>query len=331
MAKKYLLVDLMNSYFRAIHVSTRGSDLEEKVAYAVHVALQSIHAAWRDQGANHVVICLEGRSWRKDFYPRYKADRAVKRAAATEKEQKESKAFFEGFTELVAFLYDKTNVTMLQHPVLEADDLIGGWIQIHPDDEHVITSSDSDYHQLLATNVTQYNGVTRELHTINGILDYKGKIVIDKKTKLPKTIPDPKFILFEKCMRGDPGDNVFSACPGVRTKGTKNKVGLIEAYADRNTKGYNWNNMMLQRWTDPDGVEHKVLDDYNRNVTLIDLTAQPADIRAVITETIEGVAPKAMPMVGAQFLKFCGKFNLTKISENATSYGTMLSAPYVKV
>ena len=39
-------------------------------------------------------------------------------------------------------------------------------------------------------------------------------------------------------MRGDPSDNIFSAYPGVRTKGTKNKIGLTEAFEDRNSKGY---------------------------------------------------------------------------------------------
>ena len=57
-------------------------------------------------------------------------------------------------------------------------------------------------------------------------------------------------MLFEKCMRGDTSDNVFPIFLGVRTKGTKNKVGLQEAFEDRKTKGSNWNNMMLQRWID---------------------------------------------------------------------------------
>jgi hypothetical protein len=65
-------------------------------------------------------------------------------------------------------------------------------------------------------------------------------------------------------------------------KGPKNKVGLTEAFEDKNKKGYAWNNLMLQRWSDPDGVEHRVLDDYERNRTLIDLTAQPEDIKQVI-------------------------------------------------
>ena len=31
-----------------------------------------------------------------------------------------------------------------------------------------------------------------------------------------------RYLLFEKCIRGDTSDNVFSAYPGVRKKGTKN-------------------------------------------------------------------------------------------------------------
>ena len=44
---------------------------------------------------------------------------------------------------------------------------------------------------------------------------------------------DPEWLLFEKCMRGDTSDNVFSAYPGVRKKGTKNKVGLLKHIADQ--------------------------------------------------------------------------------------------------
>jgi hypothetical protein len=130
-------------------------------------------------------------------------------------------------------------------------------------------------------------------------------------------------------MRGDPTDNIFSAFPGVRTKGSKNKVGLEEAYADRTTKGYNWNNLMLQRWVDHNGVEHKVLDDYQRNVTLVDLTAQPDHIKEKIWDTIKiAQIPKNQPMVGAQFLKFCGKYDLVKLSENASTMAEWLTASY---
>ena len=135
----------------------------------------------------------------------------VARQAPTEKEQEEDNVFWETFDELTTFLKEKSNCTVLRNEIAEADDLIARFIDKHPDDEHYIISSDTDFHQLLSTNVKQYNGITNELHTIEGIFDDNGKPVIDKKTKEPKSIPDPAWILFEKCMRGDSSDNVFSA------------------------------------------------------------------------------------------------------------------------
>jgi hypothetical protein len=130
-------------------------------------------------------------------------------------------------------------------------------------------------------------------------------------------------------MRGDAGDNVFSAYPGVRTKGSKNKVGLIEAYSDRTKQGFNWNNMMLQRWADPDGNEFRVKDLYERNKLLIDLTAQPDEIKELVDASIaNGVRTQTTPQVGVHFMKFCGKYELQKISEQADSYAKWLNNPY---
>lgn len=325
----YLIVDTANTFFRARHAAHRAATAEERVGFAIHVTLSSINKAWRDQRADHVVICLEGRSWRKDFYAPYKKNRAVARAALTETEQEEDRLFWEAFDDLKVFFMEKSNCTVLRHDNLEADDLIAGWIQAHPNDHHVIVSSDTDFHQLLAPNVKQYNGIADELHTLEGILDKRGNLVIDKKTKEPKTIPDPKWILFEKCMRGDPSDNVFSAYPGVRTKGSKNKVGLQEAFEDKDKKGFNWNNLMLQRWVDHNGEEHRVLDDYERNVQLVDLTAQPEHVKVWIAECIaENSVRKDIPQIGVKFMKFCGKHDLVKIGEQATYYAEFLSAGY---
>jgi 5'-3' exonuclease len=328
---KYLIVDTANTFFRARHAAHRQTDTWDRLGFAIHVTLGSVNKAFRDQRADHVVFCLEGRSWRKDFYEPYKKNRAVARAALTEAEAEEDRLFWESFDELKTFLTEKTNCTVLQHAELEADDLIAGWIQTHPEDEHVIVSSDTDFYQLLSENVKQYNGIADELHTITGIFDKKGAPVKDKKTKANRSIPDPSWILFEKAMRGDPTDNVFSAYPGVRTVGSKNKVGLREAYEDRDKKGFAWNNLMLSRWTDHNGLEHRVLDDYNRNVTLVDLSAQPDDVKAKIVETIAtNAVPKAVSQIGTLFLKFCGKYDLKRISDQAASYVEFLSRSYTK-
>jgi 5'-3' exonuclease len=217
----------------------------------------------------------------------------------------------------------------MQHPQLEADDLIAGWVQNHPYDNHVIISTDGDFAQLIAPNVKQYNGVSNVTTTHEGYFDDKGKPVIDKKTKEEKPAPNPQWLLFEKCMRGDTSDNVFSAYPGVRIKGTKNKVGLTEAYADKTTKGYAWNNLMLQRWSDHEGVEHRVLDDYNRNVTLCDLTAQPTEIKELINNTVKQASfPKDVTQVGMRLIKFCAKWDMQRVADNAQLYAESLNARY---
>jgi 5'-3' exonuclease len=329
---KYLIIDTANTFFRARHAASRHADAWDKLGFAIHVTIGAIAKCWRDHQATHVVFCLEGKSWRKEFYAPYKKNRAVARAALTEAELEEDKLFWETFDDLTAYIKTNTNCTVLQHPNLEADDLVAGWIQAHPHDEHVIVSSDSDFHQLLAENVKQYNGISDELHTLQGIFDKTGAPVIDKKTKLPKTIPNPKWILFEKCMRGDSSDNVFSAYPGVRTKGTKNKVGLTEAYQDKEEKGFNWNNLMQQTWMDHNGTEHRVMEDYERNVTLVDLTAQPENVKVMIAETIaENACFKDVGQVGTKFLKFCGKYDMRKMSESPKQYVDCLSARYPNV
>lgn len=323
----YILVDTANTFFRARH-TIRG-DADIKVGMALHIMFNSIKKAWQDFNGSHVVFCLEGRSWRKDVYKPYKANRAEARAALTVKEIEEDKLFWETFDKFKEFITEKTNCTVLQNPVLEADDLIAGFIQTHPESQHVIISTDSDFHQLLAPNVKQYNGVTEETHTLEGIFDKKGKLVKDKKTGEAKAVPNPEWLLFEKCMRGDSGDNVFSAYPGVRVKGSKNKVGLQEAFEDRNSKGWAWNNLMLQRWVDHEGQEHRVLDDYNRNRMLIDLTAQPENIRRIIVETIaQATSPKDVSQVGIRLLKFCQLYDMKRIMDSIQTYAEPFQAKY---
>lgn len=329
MSKTYILVDTANTFFRARHV-VRGS-LEDKVGMSLHTILGSVRKAWRDFNGDHVVFCLEGRSWRKDYYEPYKRQRSEARAALSPKEAEEDRTFWETFDQFKDFIVNKTNSTVLHHPQLEADDLIAGWVQSHTNDQHIIISTDGDFAQLIAPNVKQYNGVMQVTTTHEGYFDEKGKRVVDKKTKEVKPAPDPEWLLFEKCMRGDTSDNIFSAYPGVREKGTKNKVGLREAFTDRNSKGWAWNNLMLQRWIDHEGAEHRVLDDYNRNKSLCDLSAQPDHIKLLIKETIdtEIAKEKNIPQVGIRLLKFCAAYDLQKISEQVQSYADPLNARYM--
>ena len=303
-----------------------GKDIDMRVGMAMHIMFASVKKAWNDFDGDHVVFCLEGRSWRKDFYKPYKANRKVAADKRSPREQEDDELFFEAYNEMIEFLNDKTNCTVIRNSIAEADDLIATWIQCHPDDNHVIVSTDSDFYQLISDNVQQYNGVTEETTRIDGVYK-KGNPVIDKKTKEHK-VPDPEWLLFEKCVRGDSSDNVFAAYPGARKKGSKNKTGMLEAFADRHTGGFNYNNFMLQRWTDHEEVEHRVRDDFERNRILIDLTMQPAEVRDSCNIIIEEARDKAsVQNVGIHFMKFANKHNLVRLTDQATEIGKILNSP----
>ena len=325
----YLLVDTMNTFFRARH-AVRG-DAETKIGMAIHITMNAVNKCYRKFNADHVLFALEGRSWRKDFYEPYKRNRSEARAALTPSQQEEDTLFFEAYDDFTKFVQERTNCSVMKCDIAEADDIIARFIALHPNDTHIIVSSDSDYVQLLTPTVHQYNGITNEMIRLDGVVNDDGKPVIDKKTGEQKVPADPQYQLFKKCMRGDPTDNVFSAYPGVREKGSSKKVGLMEAYADKETRGFAWNNLMLQRWTDHNGEEHRVLDDYERNVTLVDLTAQPTEIRDYVDDIIrEHSVAKNKTMVGAHFMKFCGKWDMQRIADNAQQFAEWLNANYVE-
>lgn len=325
---KYALIDTANTFFRARHVASRNADTWEKIGMALHLTLASVNQAVRRYGIDHVVFCLEGRSWRKDVYGPYKKNRIVDAMSVTEAEKEESEMFWDTYEKFTTFLKEKTNVSVLRHETAEADDLIARFIHLHPNDTHYIISTDTDYVQLISDTVHQYNGVAGELITLNGYFKENGKPVLDKE-KNPKLLEDPEYLLFKKIVRGDAGDNVFTAYPRAPEKGSKNRVGIREAFEDRDKQGFNWNNFMLQKWVDHNGEEQCVRDCYQRNKMLIDLKAQPENIKeACDTRIKESVRVDITPQVGIHLMKFCGKYELTKISQQADSYATWLNAPY---
>lgn len=329
---RYILIDSSNCFFKSRHVASRMSTDEEKLGMALHLTFSSIQSVVRRFGSSeeyHVVFCTEGRSWRKDFYPPYKANRTVKRASLTEKEVELDTLFWQTYDSLIEYLKTKTNVSVLRCPTAEADDIIARFVSLHPEDEHFIISSDGDFDQLVKKNVSRYSSSAGEFITVDGFFDDRGREVKDKKTKEHKRLADTEYLLFEHAMRGDTSDNVFSAYPGVRTKSTKKTIGLLDAYADRHTKGFHWNNLMLHRWADHNGIEHRVLDDYTRNMTLINLGAQPQEVKDAVDQSIrEGLRTEPVSNVGFHFLKFCVRHELTKISEQATHFAKWLNAPY---
>ena len=319
----YILVDTQNMFFRARHVSGRASSLDEKIGFACHIMFNSIKKAHQMFNGGHVVFCMEGRSWRKDVYEPYKKNRKVVLDKRSVKEQEEDQFWWEAYDDFLKYVAEQTNCSAIRSSIAEADDCIALWIEAHKDSRNIIVSTDSDFYQLVNPLVSIYNGMTNQIITSSGYYDEKDNPIIDKKTKQPKLAPNPEYMLFEKCIRGDSSDNIFSAYPGVRA--TKIK----EAFNDRENQGFVWNNFMLARWTDHNGEEYRVKDCYERNKQLIDLNCQPDEVRVDVLKSVaESQNAKHIEQVGVRFMKFCNKYGLTKLAENPTDHAKYLNNGY---
>jgi hypothetical protein len=72
-----------------------------------------------------------------------------------------------------------------------------------------------------------------------------------------------------------------------------------------------------------------VLEDYQRNIQLCDLTAQPAEIKEKIMETVKtNAVSKSVDQVGIRMLKFCNTWDMKKIADNIQTYAEPFQAKY---
>lgn len=359
---RYAVVDVANLFYRCRHV-TRG-DAFTKAGMALLIVFRSLRRLHREHQVDHMVFCAEGHSWRYDVFPAYKAKRKLDRAAQSAQDKEEDEVFLSTLDDFLAFLAEKTRCTVLQSPGVEGDDFVARWVQLHPDDEHVILSGDSDFVQLLAPNVAILDAVNERLLKTEGVFDLAGNPLVfgvdggsgkvkvgesvaaakKKAKKEGKTFdwaPEPEWwkkALFVKLVRGDVGDGVFSAYPGVRYEGSSKKVGIREAWEDRATQGYHWNNFMLQRWnkllgTDANGnnivKEVRVLDEFKFNETLIDLTKQPDAVKERMDAVIvQAVQKEPVGNVGIHFLRFCDRNNLPSLTREADDHARYLARGY---
>lgn len=375
---RYAIVDVANLFHRARHAV--GGDAFTKAGMTLHIVFRSLRKLHREHQCDHIVLCLEGKSWRYSVYPQYKSKRKLDRAIAAAKrvDAEEEEVFFQTMDDFAKFMSEKTRCTVLQSDGVEGDDFVARWIQLHPEDEHIILSGDSDFVQLLSPTVSIYNGMDDVLITPDRITDgrgrelvfhvdaSKGKVKIGKpldeaakdhlkaqkeKKKLSPNheiepfsfTPEPEWwrkALFIKIIRGDTSDSVFSAYPGVRYEGSAKKIGIREAWEDRNSMGYHWNNFMLQSWDkligeDANGNKQtqrvRVMDEYNINSMLIDLTEQPQEIKDLMdTVIVQAVQKDPVNNVGIAFLRFCNEFQLSNLSKEANDHALYLNAAYSK-
>ena len=301
---KYLVFDISNLLHRTFFAQ-KNEDDETIAGMATHMALTTLNKYFKQFKPHQVVMAFDRSSWRKEYTKSelclskkpYKGNRRKDMSPAQELKYQR---FMDHLKEFEALIATHTTIMSLACDRLEADDLIAGFAQIFNDEDNeiIIISADSDLLQL-----TRYPGV-RVISPAT-----------DKEQSLSEFDNDPLYYLFQKCVRGDPTDNIQSAFPRVRA------TRIQSAYNDP----FERIQLMKETWTDHLGTDILVEDMFNENQLLIDLEKQPKDIRMLIMETIDAEADRSRQFSMFYLLKFIGKYKLMKIKESIDQYIPLLS------
>jgi hypothetical protein len=221
----------------------------------------------------------------------------------TPSEQAKYERFVEHVRACEEFLFQNTTIHVLQGDLLEADDLIAGFVQFREtlDEEVIILSADSDMFQLLKhPNVYIVNPNT------------------DKYAELSEYHDSPEYYLFQKCIRGDlQSDNIPSALPRVRSDK------LWKAFNDP----FEMTQLLKTTWKNVNEETVLVEDRFRENQLLIDLEKQPDAIRDHLRQTIEIERMRDATFNFFQTMKFIGRYELNVIRDNIDQYVPMLSSP----
>lgn len=329
MSTTFVYVDFYNLMFRNAHTSGKTASLDDKIGMMMHKLMVSLLSVKRRFKADHIMLTMDKNSWRKKVYPEYKLNRVTQRMKKTPKEQEEDSEILNAANDFFEFFRNQTRMLSVVCDGAEADDIIATNILDNPDCNHIIMSTDRDFYQLLSKKVIMYDPTMHMYLTIDGVFDEDFEPVIDKKTQQPKHMGEPEWSLFLKCIRGDPSDNIKTAYPRVREKGTKKKAGLIEAYNDRNLREMDWFTIMYHEWEDGFGNKHLVKDLYERNKELIDLRKVPEWVRDGIRRDILSQYEQRDDMkssnIGFSFMRFCYKWELYTIGERSSDYVSIIT------
>lgn len=229
---------------------------ENLIRHMVLNSLRSYIKQFKEKYGEVIIACDGKKSWRKDFYPFYKANRKK----AREESGFDWNLIFDTLGKIREELKENFPYKVIQIDRAEADDIIAVLAaRAAANEEVLILSSDKDFVQLQKySNVIQYSPIMK---------------------RFLKT-DDPHRYIKEHILRGDKGDGIpnFLSSDNVFALGERQKT--------INTKKLNeW----LEKTPEEFCTTDCMLRGYKRNQMLIDLTFIPESIQEEIVHAYENV------------------------------------------
>lgn len=304
--KSSLVFDISNLLYRVAAVQkatnpyARGATGDDLVGLCMHISLQSIQKWYLKFKPDFVVFAFEGgMNWRKQFSKDVNARREYKANRVVDPDMAHYYELIDSFKEVVEH---HTSICCLYMPGMEADDSIAAYCELTAGtgEQVTIVSGDKDFIQLL-----------KHSH-VKLVEPDKGKYRNEPNDKDYED--DLDFWLFLKCFRGDSGDNVASAFPRVL------KTRVRKAFDDP----YERINLMNEKFTEG-GVEYSVGKLFEQNRVLMDLTAQPAELRELLLEVTKEQIAKQGKYSFFHFMKFINKHKLNSVAKDINKFVTLFS------
>lgn len=144
-------------FYGAIMHSDDLYEDEDKKIYFKYLMICKLAEFQKKLNVNEMIICLDSNSWRKKYFPFYKAKRAISRA----EKPLETKLLFSCIDETID-LVRKLNYKVIRIDGAEADDVIASLCAKFKENL-IIVSGDKDFQQLTSDKIKLWNYRTDEI------------------------------------------------------------------------------------------------------------------------------------------------------------------------
>lgn len=248
-----IIVDLnqvmISNYMIQVGNHTNLEIDENLFRHMVLNSIRAINSKFSEEFGEMVIACDAPRSWRKEVFPYYKANRRK----AREDSELNWSALFESLNKVRDELKKFFPYRVIQVDHAEADDVIGALVERFHGYPILIVSGDKDFVQLQSyMNVKQYDPVRKRFITHN----------------------NPSQFVREHIIKGDMGDGV----PNFLSKDDTFVVGSRQRPI-RSVKLDMWVKMDPEEFCD-----EQMLRNYKRNEQLVDLSFTPKHITDSVIE-----------------------------------------------
>ena len=306
---RVLVIDSMNTFLRCFCVvnvmNVNGHHVGGMTGF-----LKSIGYAIKLIQPTRVILVFDGiggSNNRKNLYPDYKGNRNIKRVTnwdGFDSREEESESMSAQMTRLINYL-EELPLDMVVIDKVEADDVMAYIThKLKADDNHItLMSSDQDFLQLVAPNVSVYAPTKKKFYTPEKVKDEFGVSSIN--------------FLIKKILMGDKSDNV----PGVKGLGPKKLSKLFpELSGNKPVTMQEIHNKCLENQDEL--LPSRIVDfkyQLDINSLLMDLHNPniPETDEFEIDKIVEGPTNKLN--TGA-FVKMCDEDKLQKIFPNVESW-----------